>query len=208
MTNVALVVIALAGLPAAQDPQHPHTPPEKLGRVHFETSCAPAVAPAFDRAVALLHSFAFGNARRGFDDVLAADPSCAIAYWGIAMTHWGNPFAGVKRGTLLERGQEAAASGLETGTPTPRERAYIAAVAELYQDHGTVDHRTRTLAYERAMEQLHATYPDDREATAFYALAIDQTALPTDKTFANQLKAAALLEMLSETDLDHPGLAH
>lgn len=188
--------------------QHQHPEPEKLGKVHFETSCRPEVGPAFDRAVALLHSFSFSASKRAFEAILKDDPACAMAYWGIAMSEWGNPFAGMRSGAILERGGAAAARGLATGSPTPRERDYLAAVAELYKDHATAAHRTRIVNYERAMEALHAKYPDDREATAFYALAVNQTALPTDKTFANQLKAASMLEELQKTDPDHPGLTH
>lgn len=210
MKTLTLVACLAAAAPApAQMPsEHQHSEPEKLGRVHFETSCRPEVAAAFDRGVALLHSFSFSASRRAFEGVLADDPTCAIAYWGLAMSHWGNPFAGLKRGALLQNGQAAVTRGLATGTPTPRERDYIAAAAELYKDHETVDHRARIVNYERAMEALHAAYPDDREATAFYALAVNQTALPTDKTFANQLKAADMLEELFESDPEHPGLAH
>jgi tetratricopeptide (TPR) repeat protein len=205
----SVVILLLAAPAAAQEAaQHQHPEPEKLGRVHFETSCKPEVAAAFNRGVALLHSFAFSTAKKAFDDVLAADPSCAIAYWGLAMTHWSNPFGGIKAGALLENGRAAVERGLATGAPTPRERAYIAAVAELYTNAPTADHRSRTLAYERAMERLHTAYPDDREAAAFYALSVNQTALPTDKTYANQLKAAALLERLFADDPEHPGLAH
>ena len=203
-------MLAGAAVPvgAQESAQHQHVEPEKLGRVHFETSCRPEVGAAFDRGVALLHSFSFNTSKRAFEGVLADDPGCATAYWGIAMSEWGNPFAGMRSGPMLERGHAAVARGLATGTPTPREREYIAAVGELYKDHKTADHRTRIVAYERAMEALHAKHPGDREATAFYALAVNQTALPTDKTFAHQLKAAAMLEKLAETDPDHPGLTH
>ena len=205
----AVLVLTFAVSAAAQTPaDHQHPAPEKLGRVHFETSCRPDVSAAFDRAVALLHSFSFSTAKKGFDEVLAGDPSCAIAYWGLAMTHWGNPFAGLKAGALLENGRAASERGLATGTPTERERGYLAAVAELYKNHASVDHRTRTLAYAKAMEQLHQRHPGDREAAAFYALAVNQTALPTDKTYANQLTASGILEGLFATDPEHPGLAH
>lgn len=207
---LALLVSCWAATPAAaqESMQHQHTEPEKLGKVHFETSCRPAVAPAFDRAVALLHSFSFSSSKRAFEAILADDPACAMAYWGVAMAEWGNPFAGMRSGAMLERGGAAAARGLTTGSPTPRERDYLTAVGALYRDHATVDHRTRIVNYERAMEALHTKYPEDREATAFYALAVNQTALPTDKTFANQLKAAGMLEELARTDPDHPGLTH
>ena len=203
-----LAILSLAGPVAAQTHDHEHPEPEQLGRVHFETSCAPDVSAAFDRAVALLHSFSFSTAKQAFEGVAEADPSCAIAHWGVAMTQWSNPFSLQRSAATLAAGHAAAARAMATGTPTPRERAYIAAVWELYNDYETVDQRTRVLAYERAMESVHKSYPDDREATAFYALAINQTALPTDKTYAQQLKAAGLLEELFADDPEHPGLAH
>ena len=203
-----LFILLLAAPAAAQVSDHEHAVPEKLGRVHFETSCSPEVTEAFDRAVALLHSFSFSTAKQAFLDVVAADPSCAMAHWGVAMTQWSNPFSLQRSAATLADGHAAAARAAASGDPTPRERAYIAAVTELYRDYETVDQRTRVVAYEKAMERLHEEYPDDREATAFYALAINQTALPTDKTYSQQLKAAALLEELFAEDPEHPGLAH
>lgn len=203
-----LVVVLLAAPALAQGPEHEHPVPEKLGHVHFETSCSPDVTDAFDRAIALLHSFSFSTAKMAFLDVVAADRACAMAHWGVAMTQWSNPFSLQRSAATLADGHAAAARAAATGNPTPRERAYIAAVTELYKDYETVDQRTRVVAYEKAMERLHQEYPDDHEATAFYALAINQTALPTDKTYAQQLKAAALLEELFAEDPEHPGLAH
>ena len=209
MRALIAVVVLSAGVAAArQNPQHEHAAPEKLGRVHFATSCAPDVAAGFDRAVALLHSFSFSTARQAFEDVLAKDPSCAIAYWGIAMTNWGNPFSSVRLPKALEAGAAAIKRGQATGKPTARERDYIAALAEEFKDYETVDQRTRVLAYERAMDRVYQTYPQDREAAAFYALAVNQTALPSDKTYAQQLKAAAILEKLWAAQPDHPGFPH
>jgi hypothetical protein len=188
--------------------QHEHAAPEKLGRVHFVNSCSKAVAAPFDRAVALLHSFAFSAAKQAFEQVAAKDPACAMAHWGVAMTHWGNPFAGLKPANMLTDGRAAVERAKAAGKPTPRERDYIAAVSELFNDFEKIDHRTRVLAYERAMEQVHSKYPEDREAAAFYALAVNQTALPTDKTYAQQLKAGAILEKLFAAQPEHPGHAH
>jgi tetratricopeptide (TPR) repeat protein len=207
--TLSVALIAAATPAARQTPaQHEHAAPEKLGRVHFATSCSPDVSAGFDRAVALLHSFSFSTARRGFEDVLARDPSCAIAYWGIAMTNWGNPFTTIRSPKALEAGAAAVKRGQATGSPDARERDYLAAVAEEFKSYDTVDHRTRVLAYERAMERVYRTYPQDREAAAFYALAVNQTALPSDKTYAQQLKAAAILEKLWAAQPDHPGLPH
>ena len=206
---ISALVLLLVARVSAQDPaHHDHPAPEKLGRVHFATSCSPEVGAAFDRAVALLHSFSFSTAKQAFEGVLAKDSSCAMAHWGIALTYWGNPFAGLRSQKALAEGEVAAGRAQTAGQPTPRERDYIAAVAELYKSHPTIDQRTRVLAYERGMEQVYKKYPDDREAAAFYALAVNQTALPTDKTYAQQLKAAAILEKLFATAPDHPGLAH
>ncbi|HXH05484.1 MAG TPA: hypothetical protein VNI83_02725, partial [Vicinamibacterales bacterium] len=205
---IPLLVVALGV--ASPDIQHQHGGPsgERLGTVEFEISCDPAVRPAFNRAVALLHSFWWRAAIEGFESVLQQDPACGIAYWGLALSHWGNPFAGVRPPEAIEPGARAIARGLEVGARTERERAYLRAAAELYRDFRTTDQRTRTLAYERAMARLVEAFPDDREATTFYALAINQNALPTDKTYAKQLQAAAILERLFRDQPDHPGLAH
>jgi tetratricopeptide (TPR) repeat protein len=201
------VILACPPLAFAQHEQHA-AGAEKLGTVNFETSCKAETRADFNRAVALLHSFEYRPAAETFTKVLAADPSCAIAQWGIAMCQWGNPFGGIKTGPLLERGRDAAEKGLATGAPTPRERAYIAAVGELYKDAATVPHRTRTLAYAKAMEAVQRDHPKDVEAKIFYALAVNQTALTTDKTYAAQLQAAQILEPLWKKYPDHPGLPH
>jgi hypothetical protein len=203
---LALSVFFAAPWPAAA--QHDHAVGDKLGTVHFETSCAPGTRIEFDRAVALLHSFEYRPAMESFNKVLAADSSCAIAHWGIALCQWGNPFAGVKAGPLLERGLAAAQQGLATGRPTAREKAYLAAVNELYANAATVPHRDRTLAYAKAMEAVQRDNPSDVEAKIFYALAVNQTALPTDKTYTAQLQAAGILEPLWARYPDHPGLPH
>jgi hypothetical protein len=211
-----LSVLAIAAVPvAAQDHDHGATgaetgkPPEQLGKVHFETSCAPAVAAKFDRAVALLHSFWFPVAIDGFNEVLKADPSCAIAYWGIALSQWGNPFGANSRSPqTLEDGWASVQKGLSFGAKTPRERGYIGAVGELYNRDAATEQRTRKLNYAKAMEELAGKYATDSEAQIFYALALDGTILPTDKTYAVQSKAAAILEKQFELQPDHPGVAH
>jgi tetratricopeptide (TPR) repeat protein len=212
MTRFVSVVAIVLGIPFgawAQHDQHQGgASPEKLGTVHFETTCVAAVGADFDRAVALLHSFEFRPAIETFNKVLERDSSCAVAYWGLALSHWSNPFGGLKTGPLLERGRAAAEKGLQTGSPSPRERAYLEAVAELYKAADTVPHRERILAYAAAMERVQREFPNDTEARIFYALAVNQTALLTDKTYAQQLKAASILEPLWKQQPDHPGLPH
>jgi tetratricopeptide (TPR) repeat protein len=124
------------------------------------------------------------------------------------MAYWGNPFAGIRSTAALEQGLAAVTKARATGSPTPRERAYIDAVATLFENHAALPQRDRVLAYERAMDGVARGNPQDVEATIFYALAVNQTALPTDKTYAPQLKAAGILEPLFARYPEHPGLAH
>jgi len=159
--------------------------------------------------VALLHSFEFAPAIDGFVAAAKADASCGIAYWGVALASWGNPFAaGQKDPAQIRRGQDAIDRARRAGTGSEREKAYVAAVAELYRDAEHRDQRTRVLAYRDAMAALVERHPEDIEATIFYALALAQSVPPTDKTYAGLLKAGAILEPLFATHPDHPGLAH
>ncbi len=198
---------------AAQAPpvQHQHEtgqPPQKLGEVRFETSCDPAVQAEFNRATALLHSFWFGAATAAFTSIGEKDPSCGIAWWGVAMSRWGNPFAPARPVAAIEQGRAAIAKARAAGAKTERERDFIEAAAALFTDFEKVDHRTRIANYERGMQQVYQKNPADWEAAAFYALAVNQTALPSDKTYTQQLKASAILERLFTEKPDHPGAAH
>ncbi len=209
--RIAVSIMALASLSsghAAQEPDRAGQPSERLGTVHFATSCAPAVAATFDRAVSLLHSFWFPAAIQAFSDVLKDDPNCGIAYWGIALSQWGNPFGGGRTAKTYESASFMVQKAWAIGSRTERERNYVAAVGELYKDFLAQDERTRVVKYAKAMQYLAEDNPDDTEAQIFYALALTATALPTDKTFANQLQAAEILEKQFAAQPDHPGVAH
>jgi tetratricopeptide (TPR) repeat protein len=182
--------------------------PEKLGTVNFPTTCNATAQTEFTRAVALLHSFWFGYAIKGFEAAAQADPSCGIAYWGAATAWLGNPLAGAPPAKNVELGAATIAKGKAVGAKSQRELDYLAAIETFYKDHDKVDHRTRAQNYEKAMEALAAKYPQDKEATIFYALALNVTLNPADKTYANQLKAAALLEKAFADQPNHPGVAH
>jgi hypothetical protein len=209
-TVSAAAIVLFAALPAySQNPTTAATH-EQLGTVHFATSCNPRVAPQFDRGVALLHSFEFGESIRTFNQVIAADSTCAMAYWGIAMSRWTNPMApGNKPIALLQQGRESATTATRLGSgATEREREYIVAVNQLYDDYEHKDQRSRVVAYERAMNDLVLRQPADTEAMIFHALSLTASASPTDKTYANQLKAGAILEALWVKQPNHPGIAH
>jgi hypothetical protein len=205
--TLALVLIFCGVVSQAQG-QNP-APTRKLGTVHFTTSCSPAAQPVFNRAVALLHSFEFRLANEAFNETLKADPTCGIAHWGLALSAWGNPFApGIKTPKQIETGLAAVQHARTAGARTQRERDYVAAVAKLYENAQSIDQPARLKSYRDAMSALTTRYPDDIEASIFYALALAISASPADKTYASQLKAGAILENLVRKYPDHPGLAH
>jgi hypothetical protein len=180
---------------------------DQLGTVHFATSCSAEVQPSFDRAVALLHSFWYKAAVNAFNEVGNRDPGCAMAYWGVAMSSW-YPLWEPPSAGALKQGSEAVQKAKAVGAKTDRERDYIGAIAMFYTDADKLDHRARALAYEAAMERIYAKYPADREAAVFYALALDATQDPTDKTYAKVSKAGQILEKVFAEQPNHPGVAH
>jgi len=208
-TTVLLMIVATAGGPAGAQDEHQHAHGEKLGAVHFSTSCNQSAQTELNRAVALLHSFQFSRAIEGFNAVLEGDATCGIAYWGIALSDWSNPFApGAKDPGQLRLGRESAERGTLVSAKTERERAYLAAVAKLYSNFESTPQQARLLAYRDAMGIVAAQYPQDPEAQIFYALALAAAEDPADKTYAGRLKAGAILERLFEEEPTHPGLAH
>jgi len=197
-----LAIFSAAAVPAEEKV------PEKLGKVSFPTSCDRKVQAQFDRAVALLHSFWLDESASAFAAIAQADSDCPMAHWGTAMTLFGNPFTWPLSGKALPDGWVAVEKAKAAQAKTQRERDYIDAVEAFYKDWDKVDHRSRALAYVKAMEELAQRYPEDTEASVFYALALDVTALPTDKSYANQLNAAKILEKVFAEQPDHPGVAH
>jgi tetratricopeptide (TPR) repeat protein len=177
------------------------------GEVNFQISCGPAVQKTFKEAVWTLHSFWYPEAVKGFTAVTEAEPGCAMGYWGIAMSHW-YPLWFPPSPASLKAGAEAVEKAVAAGPKTEREKDYIAAIAAFYRDSDTLDHHTRAVAYEKAMEQVYLRYPEDREAAAFYGLALNASALPPDKTYANQRKAAEILNKVWAEQPNHPGVVH
>jgi tetratricopeptide (TPR) repeat protein len=208
-----MLACSLAAGPALSHEPHVHgdgggRPPEMLGKVSFPTSCDPAVQGQFERGVALLHSFWFAEGLKAFTAAAEQDAGCAMAHWGIALNRLLNPFNGEAAPSFLKQGQAAIEKARAIGGKTERERDYVEAAALLYTDIGSRRWTERAVAYEQAMAQVVAKYPDDVEAKVFYALALNFAADLEDQTHAKQLKAAALLEPLLPSHPDHPGIAH
>src|SRR4051794_32319750 len=205
-TSFAIAAATAAGFSFAQ-PAFGQAGDEKLGMVHFETSCKPDAQKLFDRGMLYQHSFWYRASQRTFEEVLKADPECGIAYWGIALSLLWNPHTPATAKNLTE-GAAVLAKARSVDTRTQRERDYLDALGVMYTDYDKVDHRTRIQAYAKAMEQLAQRYPSDDEAQIFYALALNTSASPADKTYANQLKGAAILEPIFRRQPQHPGVAH
>jgi tetratricopeptide (TPR) repeat protein len=174
--------------------------------VSFATSC-PGAAADFNLALALLHSFEYDEAEKVFARILAENPNCALAYWGVAMSNF-HPLWTPPSEAELRKGRRAIQFARALPPQSDREAAYLAAIAAYYQDWEQADHRTRCLRFEKAMEKLAADYPTDKDATVFYALALTAAADPADKTYHRQKKAGALLTSLYPAGPDHPGIIH
>src|SRR5436305_5261796 len=171
---VVLTAFVFATTAAAHD-DSAKTRGEKLGRVLFKTTCSPEAQQQFERALAMLHSFFFPETIKTFSAIPETDPSCAIAYWGIAISQRPNPLVPPFDAATLKRGLEAIEKGEAIGAKTERERDWLTALKAFYKDYDTVDQDTRTKNYEKAMEALAKKYPDDVEAKVFWALALNET---------------------------------
>jgi tetratricopeptide (TPR) repeat protein len=208
-TFPGLFILAGSGEAAfGQDEHAGHTLSTDFGKVHFESSCSPAAQQEFDRAVAMLHSFFYPETEKAFQGVAEREPSCAMAYWGIAISQRPNPLTAPFPPQLLKQGWDAIQKARAAAPPTQRERDWIEALVVFFQNYDTVDQRTRTARYEMAMERLHLRYANDNEAAAFYALALLEAVDLMDKTYSKQLKAAGILERLQKTKPEHPGVVH
>jgi hypothetical protein len=197
----------LVGTTLADEGHHHALSEQEVGSVQFATSCSPQVTASFNRAVALLHSFQYEKTREAFAEVAKQDPTCAMAHWGIAMSHyhglWDNGDMNAGRAAL----QKAQATATAHPGTTRREKSYIEALAEIYKEDGK-DKTAHAQAFEQKMGELQAAFPDDSEAAIFHALTLAITAPKTDKTFANQRKCGEILEPIFAKNPHHPGVAH
>jgi predicted Zn-dependent protease len=189
-------------------PVHQASAAGQWGEVNFPISCRADVQHIFDQAVAMLHSFSFGDAAKAFTAVSRNDPSCGMAYWGLATTAMGSLFAGRTGPTALGQGWELVQKAKALGGKTPREQDYIAAAEAFYQDADKREHGQRLRAYADALKQIYNKYPDDPEAEILYGYAVTALAPPTDKIYTYQLKGAAILERALAKHPNHPGALH
>jgi tetratricopeptide (TPR) repeat protein len=203
---LATAVICAASFALAA--QHDHPAPEKLGAVDFPVSCNAAAQSQFNRAVALLHSFTYAEAEKGFREVLALDPACAMAHWGIAMSYYHQLWEPPLNATSYAKGSAELAQVTKEQRRSERESEFISALGEVYSNAAKQSLRERMLAYQGSMAEVAKANPHDTESQVFYALALLSTAPPTDKTHANQKEAVAILEPLYAANPQHPGLAH
>ena len=206
--NLLFAVSLLSITSVAQESPHSHDLAPQLGKVSFETSCTADANTLFQSGLGWLHSFEYEQAARLFSEAAAADPSCAIAYWGIAASYY-HPLWAPPTGTDLEKAGAALSIATAAGAKSQRERDYIAALETFYRDSGQLDHKTRALAYSAALEQLHERYSEDREAAVFYALSLVAAGtMDKDPEFAKEKAAGVILNQVLAQEPDHPGVAH
>ena len=206
------MVVAVAGaaalaLSSSQPASAQGDVDQQLGSVHFKTSCNEVAQRRFDRAMRYQHSYWYLPAKEVFEEALKADPTCAIAQWGIALTLLDNPHNAIPRANLAP-GLAAIQKAKEIGAKTERERDYIDALMLMYADHDKLSHVQRIRAFRDAQEKIAAKYPDDDEAQIAYAITLNTSADMNDKTYAQQTKGAAILEPISQRQPRHPGVAH
>jgi len=208
--RLALLLLGAALCARAACAQH-HSDPlpadVRLGRVSFEISCRDGVRAAFNQAVGLLHSFWYDAARRGFEQVLAEDPGCAMAGWGIAMTLWPQ-LNGWPDAAAVADAERALGNADQAAKRSDRERAWLHALHRFYDDYTPANAYPHAQDYAQAMEALSRHYPDDLEAQVFYALALLAADPPEDVALSNPRAAYAVLAPLLRTHPDHPGIAH
>ena len=204
IAGTALLISASAVFSAA-DEVADQTP--GIGQVSFTTSCSPALEAPFNRAVAILHSFWFDEAVRSFRAITEADPDCAIAFWGLAMSYtkiaWGGPPSEVQ----FREGAEAARRGLMAKQYSARERGFVEAIAAYYDGEG-LSHSQRASAHEKRMAKLYESYGSDTEVALFYALALLADLDPDDRSLSRELEAGRIAEHVFALQPNHPGAAH
>jgi tetratricopeptide (TPR) repeat protein len=208
MRSIA-VLAALAALAVSFPPRvAAHGQEDILGTVSFPVLCTPEAQARFNKAAALLYSFHWSRVEAALNDVLAADPDCAMVYWAKAVASFDNPLGSRPTPKLEKQGWAAVERARQLTPKTERERDYIEAVEAFFKDHDKVGYEARAAAYERAMERLHARYPDDTEAAVLYAFWLQVTADRNDQTYSKQLRSAAILEKVFAARPHHPGAAH
>ncbi len=204
--NILLNASAMAL--AAMDPEHSHGHSPQLGRLSFETTCSPAAQAAFEHGLGWLHSFEYRRAEQSFTEAAAADPTCGIADWGVAMSYY-HPLWDRPTPAELDKGKSAIGKAQIASAKSQREKDYVAALGTFYRDSDRLDLKTRAFAYSEAMERLHDRYPQDDEAAVFYALSlIAAGTMDGDPAFPKQRLAGAILNKVLAKNPDHPGVAH
>ena len=205
LVAIGVALASQAGI--AKEEMHSHPPPERLGTVTFGTSCAANVSHDFERAVALLHSFSYDVAEKAFRGVATADPTCAMAHWGLAVVYW-HELWGPPDAEELSKGREEIARAQQLSVKSERERQFIAAAAAFFQVSDHEPHLVRAKAYEEVMKRAAHDNPRDIETQVFYALSLLAISQPEDRTHANQKLAGSILEPIYQAHPDHPGVAH
>lgn len=199
--TITSLIFLLSQVVCAQHAQHDH------GEINFETSCNAEAQESFEHGLGMLHHMMYDQAVEMFEEASNADPDCAMAHWGVAMTQL-NPLWAPPTDRQFQKGFEAVENAGNAGSPTEKEREFINALKVYYTTARESGHREGLKSWERALEEVYKKYPENIDAGAFYGLSLLATAPPEDDTYSHQRKAGALLEELFEKAPEHPGLFH
>jgi len=180
---------------------------KSLGKVYFKTSCNRKAQKRLNMAVALLHHMMYKQAEREFLNAADLDPTCSMAFWGVAMTQF-HPLWAPPSNSELMKGNAAIQKAKKLAPENQREQDYISAVEGFYTDWKTKNHKSRIATWSDGQKVVLDNNPNDVDASAFYALSLLATASKTDKEFTNQKKAGEMLENLQKKNRRHPGLFH
>ncbi len=177
-----------------------------IGDVDFETSCNEEAQQNFEVGLGLLHHMWYARAEDAFDEVVDADPECAMGYWGIAMTQY-TPLWYPPEDDAVETGQQAVEQARDLEADE-REEAFIEAIGAFFDDYDGDQFSEHEAAFYDGWQQAHERDEDDIEAKSFYALAILATAPVITEEYEEQRRAGQMMEEVLEEQPRHPAGHH
>jgi tetratricopeptide (TPR) repeat protein len=178
-----------------------------LGKVNFAISCDTETQKAFNIGVGLLHHMMYAQAEQLFQKSIEQQPNCAMLYWGYSMSLFHPLWPDRITEEALTKGQLALTTAQKTHK-TQREKAYITTAEKYYKDWKETSEKARIKAWANAHTKLYKDYPNDIDATAFYALSQLVVASKKDKTFSTNKKVGEILSTIIDTHPLHPGAIH
>ncbi len=178
-----------------------------MGSVAFPVSCSDEAAASMRLGLALLHNMTYVEAAEVFGHAEEQDPACGLAHWGIAMTYLHPLWPDVPSAEHFARAGAHLAQARETGLGTPREQAYVEALAAYYAAGPQAAETERLSAYAQAWADVRDAYPEDAEAALFAGLSMNAAARGPERP-DRLAEAGRMAEQVLAAIPDHPGAHH